>query len=116
MDNQGKKAIVIFVPVPQLKAYQKIHTRLVRELEKKFSGKHVLLIGQVSFSFCVGFLFSCLNLSKEAEVNSRFASISSSASHFAEANKEDKEEEQAEEAQKVTWKKMFFCMSLVMLD
>ncbi|MRC56909.1 hypothetical protein GH877_30080, partial [Bacillus thuringiensis] len=36
IDVQGKKAIIIFVPVPQLKAFQKIETRLVRELEKKF--------------------------------------------------------------------------------
>merc|ERR1712179_126905 len=42
----GKKAVVIFVPVPQLKAFQKIQTRLVRELEKKFSGKHVVFIAQ----------------------------------------------------------------------
>merc|ERR1712234_42148 len=42
----GKKAIVIFVPVPQLKAYQKIQTRLIRELEKKFSGRHVIFIAQ----------------------------------------------------------------------
>ena len=42
----GKKAIIIFVPFPQLKKYNKIQTRLVRELEKKFSGKHVVLIGQ----------------------------------------------------------------------
>merc|ERR1711941_57090 len=42
----GKKAIVIFVPVPQLRAFQKIQTRLVRELEKKFSGKHVVFIAQ----------------------------------------------------------------------
>ena len=42
----GKKAIVIFVPVPQLKAYQKIQTRLIRELEKKFSGRHVVFIAQ----------------------------------------------------------------------
>merc|ERR1711945_69031 len=42
----GKKAIIIFVPVPQLRAYQKIQTRLVRELEKKFSGKHVVFIAQ----------------------------------------------------------------------
>merc|ERR1712080_420783 len=41
----GKKAIVIFVPVPQLKAFQKIQTRF-RELEKKFSGKHVVFIAQ----------------------------------------------------------------------
>ena len=44
---QNKKAIVVFVPPPQLRAYQKIQTRLVRELEKKFSGKHVVIIAQV---------------------------------------------------------------------
>merc|ERR1719299_131368 len=46
VDMAGKKAIVIFVPVPQIKQYQKIQTRLVRELEKKFSGKHVVFIAQ----------------------------------------------------------------------
>ncbi|XP_076441117.1 small ribosomal subunit protein eS7-like [Babylonia areolata] len=46
IDVQGKKAIIIMVPVPQLRAYQKIQTRLVRELEKKFSGKHVVFIAQ----------------------------------------------------------------------
>merc|ERR1712012_1420022 len=46
MGAGGKKAIVIFVPVPQLKAFQKIQVRLVRELEKKFSGKHVVFIAQ----------------------------------------------------------------------
>ena len=49
IDVQNKKAIVIFVPVPQLRAYQKIQTRLVRELEKKFSGKHVIFIAQVGY-------------------------------------------------------------------
>merc|ERR1739846_97425 len=44
--GQGKKAIVIFMPVPQVKAFQKIQTRLVRELEKKFSGKHVVFVAQ----------------------------------------------------------------------
>ena len=42
----GKKAIVIFVPYPQLKAFHMIQSRLVRELEKKFSGKHVVFIAQ----------------------------------------------------------------------
>merc|ERR1712141_621800 len=46
IDVAGKKAIIIFVPVPQLRAYQKIQVRLVRELEKKFSGKHVVFIAQ----------------------------------------------------------------------
>ena len=30
----------------QLKKYNKIQTRLVRELEKKFSGRHVIVVGQ----------------------------------------------------------------------
>ena len=70
----GKKAIVIFVPVPQLKAFHKVqqryvssvqpdllsccahrystltdapsHTRLTRELEKKFSDRHVVFVAQ----------------------------------------------------------------------
>ncbi|KAL9980380.1 hypothetical protein ACROYT_G008957 [Oculina patagonica] len=46
VDVAGKKAIVIFVPVPQVRAFQKIQTRLVRELEKKFSGKHVVIVAQ----------------------------------------------------------------------
>ncbi|CAM1331500.1 RPS7 (predicted) [Pycnogonum litorale] len=46
VDVAGKKAIVIMVPVPQLRSYQKIQARLIRELEKKFSGKHVVLIAQ----------------------------------------------------------------------
>lgn len=60
----NRKAIIIFVPVPQLKSFQKIQVRLVRELEKKFSGKHVVFIAQVrrrrrrmvasSLSVCMG--------------------------------------------------------------
>ncbi|PWN18773.1 putative 40S ribosomal protein S7 [Microstroma glucosiphilum] len=42
----GRKAIVIFVPMPQLKAFHRIQSRLTRELEKKFSDRHVLFIGQ----------------------------------------------------------------------
>ena len=37
---------MVFVPVPQMRAYQKIQTRLVRELEKKFSGRQVVFIAQ----------------------------------------------------------------------
>lgn len=61
IDVQGKKAIMIFVPVPQLRAYQKIQTRLVRELEKKFSGKHVVFIAQVGCG--VFFYFDIISLS-----------------------------------------------------
>jgi len=39
----GKKAIIVYVPINQQKLYQKIHTRFIRELEKKFSGKHVFI-------------------------------------------------------------------------
>uniref|UniRef100_A0A3P9P8C7 40S ribosomal protein S7 n=1 Tax=Poecilia reticulata TaxID=8081 RepID=A0A3P9P8C7_POERE len=49
----SRKAIIIFVPVPQLKSFQKIQVRLVRELEKKFSGKHVVFIAQLSGSVWV---------------------------------------------------------------
>jgi len=42
----GKKAIVIFVPVPQLKGYRKLHARLTRELEKKFPDRHVVFVAQ----------------------------------------------------------------------
>jgi hypothetical protein len=37
--TSNRKAIIIHVPYRLLKAYHKIHARLVRELEKKFSGK-----------------------------------------------------------------------------
>merc|ERR1711988_1024508 len=41
----GRKAIVIHVPFRLLKSFHKIQQRLVRELEKKFSGKDVVLVG-----------------------------------------------------------------------
>ncbi|KAF9427424.1 40S ribosomal protein, partial [Entomortierella beljakovae] len=44
--GNGKKAIVVFVPVPQLKAFHKIQQRLTRELEKKFSDRHVVFVAQ----------------------------------------------------------------------
>jgi len=46
VDVTGRKAVVIFVPFKLLKVVHKIQSRLVRELEKKFSGKHVVIIGQ----------------------------------------------------------------------
>ncbi|EFO15397.1 30S ribosomal protein S7e [Loa loa] len=42
----NKKSIIVYVPVPQLRQFQKIQPRLVRELEKKFSGKHVVFIAR----------------------------------------------------------------------
>jgi small subunit ribosomal protein S7e len=46
VEFSGKKAIVIYVPVPKQKAFQKVQTRLVRELEKKFSGRHVVFCAE----------------------------------------------------------------------
>ncbi|CAK9329980.1 unnamed protein product [Citrullus colocynthis] len=40
----NRKAVVVYVPYRLRKAFRKIHLRLVRELEKKFSGKDVILI------------------------------------------------------------------------
>lgn len=40
----GKVAVVIFVPYRLLIKFHKIQTRLVRELEKKFSGKPVIIV------------------------------------------------------------------------
>jgi len=44
--GSGRKAIVLFVPFPQVKSWQKIHQKVVRELEKKFSGKHIVILAQ----------------------------------------------------------------------
>jgi len=44
--GQGKKAVVVFVPVPLLKQYHKVQARLTRELEKKFSDRHIIFIAQ----------------------------------------------------------------------
>merc|ERR1711962_195641 len=46
IDVADKKCIAIFVPVPLLRSFQRVQQRLVRELEKKFSGKHVVVIAQ----------------------------------------------------------------------
>ncbi|KAH0708978.1 hypothetical protein KY284_010405 [Solanum tuberosum] len=40
----NRKAVVIHVPYRLRKAFRKIHVCLVRELEKKFSGKDVIVI------------------------------------------------------------------------
>merc|ERR1711865_276104 len=38
------KAVMIFVPFKQLRAFHRIQARLVRELEKKFAGRHVVIL------------------------------------------------------------------------
>ncbi|CAI5527335.1 unnamed protein product [Closterium sp. Naga37s-1] len=42
--SSSRKAVIVHVPYRLRKAFQKIHARLVRELEKKFSGKDVVLV------------------------------------------------------------------------
>ena len=42
----GRRAVVVMVPYKQLRSYNRVHKRLVNELEKKFTGKHVVIIGQ----------------------------------------------------------------------
>ena len=44
--GSGKKAIIVFVPVALIKAFRRIQPRLVRELEKKFSGSHIVFVAQ----------------------------------------------------------------------
>mmetsp|Transcript_18280 Transcript_18280/g.39831 ORF Transcript_18280/g.39831 Transcript_18280/m.39831 type:complete len:189 (+) Transcript_18280:140-706(+) len=44
--GSGRTAIILYVPFKLLKSVNKIHQKLVRELEKKFSGKIVMIIGQ----------------------------------------------------------------------
>jgi len=44
--GNGKKAIVMFVPYPLLRQFQRIQVQLVRELEKKFSNRHVMIVAQ----------------------------------------------------------------------
>eukprot|EP00270_Netrium_digitus_P010701 TRINITY_DN333_c0_g1_i1.p1 TRINITY_DN333_c0_g1~~TRINITY_DN333_c0_g1_i1.p1 ORF type:complete len:193 (-),score=63.52 TRINITY_DN333_c0_g1_i1:288-866(-) len=42
--SSNRKAIIVHVPFRLRKSFQKIHARLVRELEKKFSGKDVVIV------------------------------------------------------------------------
>ena len=42
--EDSKPAIVLFVPFIKQKATQRIQSQLVRELEKKFNGQHVVVI------------------------------------------------------------------------
>ncbi|XP_030937257.1 40S ribosomal protein S7-1-like [Quercus lobata] len=44
IDVGDRKTVVVHTPYRLRKAFRKIHVRLVRELEKKFSGKNVILI------------------------------------------------------------------------
>merc|ERR1712190_553606 len=45
IDVGGRNALILMVPAQQVAGWQEVQTKIVRELEKKFSGKHVLVIG-----------------------------------------------------------------------
>jgi len=45
-DSAPSKAVVLFVPFRLHKKFQRVQTRLVRELEKKLSGRSVVVIAQ----------------------------------------------------------------------
>ncbi|RXK35954.1 30S small subunit ribosomal protein S7e [Tremella mesenterica] len=42
----GKKAVVIFVPVPMIRAFHTVQQRLTRELEKKLSDRYIVFLSQ----------------------------------------------------------------------
>ncbi|KAK2949094.1 putative 40S ribosomal protein S7 [Blattamonas nauphoetae] len=44
--SSNKKALVVFVPFPQLAAYHRVQTQLVQELEKKLTGNTVLIVAK----------------------------------------------------------------------
>jgi hypothetical protein len=49
--GDGRSALVIYIPVPKIKSFQRVHSLLVSELEKKYN-QTVILLGQVqSFYF-----------------------------------------------------------------
>ncbi|XP_023316894.1 40S ribosomal protein S7-like [Trichogramma pretiosum] len=45
-DLGTKKAIIVYVPMPKLEEFRRIHPRLVRELDKRYSGRHVVIVGE----------------------------------------------------------------------
>jgi len=44
--GDGKKAVVVFVPFRLVKDFHRVQERVVSELEKKLSGRHVVVLGQ----------------------------------------------------------------------
>lgn len=42
--SQARKAIVVVVPIPQLKSWRRIQSRVTRELEKKFGDQPVCIV------------------------------------------------------------------------
>lgn len=46
LNDSGRQSILLFLPYRLLSKYRSVQVRLVRELEKKFSGQHVVVIAQ----------------------------------------------------------------------
>lgn len=44
--TNGTKVIVVHVPLSRLSQYRKVYSKLVRELEKKFSGKTIVFVAR----------------------------------------------------------------------
>ncbi|KAM0682925.1 ribosomal protein S7A [Mitosporidium daphniae] len=44
--TSGRRALVVYVPVSQLAAFRRISSKVVTELEKKFSDKHIMFVGR----------------------------------------------------------------------
>lgn len=50
IDVDGKNALILFYPLRFLRRFHKVQKPLVTELEKKFPGRHVLLVAQRKIS------------------------------------------------------------------
>ena len=48
--GDGRSALIIYIPVPKVKNFQRVHSLLVSELEKKYN-QTVVLLGQVKSIF-----------------------------------------------------------------
>merc|ERR1719500_527183 len=62
VDVGGRNALILMVPAPQVVGWQKIQTKIVRELEKKFSGKHlaVAFLASLAMTFLCPMIITCL--------------------------------------------------------
>jgi hypothetical protein len=54
--GDGRSALVIYIPVPKVKNFQRVHSLLVSELEKKYN-QTVVLLGQVRNFFFLSFSY-----------------------------------------------------------
>lgn len=44
VEAEGRKAVALFVPVPQLSKWRRIAKQVIEELEKRLDGAHVVII------------------------------------------------------------------------